>query len=116
VPRETPRSSPAVYGVLRWIAPAALLADLWRPEMYWRLAMLTRKDTVGILLASALFAVVAVAFVFFPNGAQQANWGFGLEWECTNPGKGPVCVRKQSAGERSPGQPVPASSEVQPRH
>lgn len=84
--------------------------------MYWRLAALTRRDTVGILLASALFAAVTVAYVFFPNGAQRANWGFGPDWECTNPGKGPICVRKRSAGDRTPGLPAPAAAAVEARH
>jgi hypothetical protein len=61
--------------------------------MYWQL---TRKDITGILVAIAILAVVFVAFVGYANVGQQVNWGFGPEWECTNPGKGgPVCVKRQ---------------------
>jgi hypothetical protein len=63
--------------------------------MYWRLLSLTRKDVVGILLAIALLVVIFVAFVGRIYWAHSANWGFGPEWACTNPGQGgPVCVKR----------------------
>jgi hypothetical protein len=62
--------------------------------MYWQL--LTRKDVLGIVAAVALLAVVFLAYVNYPGYGQPANWGFGPDWQCTNPGEGPVCVKRQS--------------------
>jgi hypothetical protein len=52
---------------------------------------LQRGDVVIFLVAA--FLIVA-AVVFFEFHVFE-NWGFGPDWECTNPGYGgPVCVKK----------------------
>jgi hypothetical protein len=66
--------------------------------MNWRL--LTWKDMLGIALAVALAGGLFFYYVVHPNFGRplrlDANFGFGSDWSCTDPGKGdPVCVKKQ---------------------
>jgi hypothetical protein len=84
--------------------------------MYW--PYLTRKDIVGILLAIAILLAIFLAYLARVYWGDVPNWGFGPEWECTNPGQGePVCVRRRSATEGTPTPSAPAAgaSEVRAR-
>jgi hypothetical protein len=51
----------------------------------------------------AILAVIAgfLALTFIPF--RSPNFGFGTDWDCTNPGQGgPVCVKREGAPD-SPG-------------
>jgi hypothetical protein len=66
--------------------------------MNWRL--LTWKDWFGMLLAAALAAAFLLYYVVHPGVGRparlDANFGFGADWVCKDPGKGdPICVKKQ---------------------
>ncbi len=63
---------------------------------------LTRQDIAGILLLIVVLAGVFFAWVILPNAGLMTKWGFGPEWECSNPGKGgPVCVQRRAKPENS---------------
>jgi hypothetical protein len=48
-------------------------------------------DVAAVLLLAAILAMMLVAFVDLPR--LTGNWGFGPDWECSNPGKGGfVCL------------------------
>lgn len=50
-------------------------------------------DVKAVLLLTAILVIMFAAFVRFPG--LTASWGFGPNWECSNPGKGgPVCLKK----------------------
>jgi len=50
-------------------------------------------DVTAVLLLAAILVIMLVAFVELP--VLTGNWGFGPDWECSNPGKGgPVCLKK----------------------
>jgi hypothetical protein len=69
-------------------------------EMNW--PYLTREEIAGILLLIVVLAGVFFAWVILPNSGLMTNWGFGPEWECSNPGKGgPVCVKRLAKPENS---------------
>ena len=62
--------------------------------MWWRTLRL--GDIAAIVLAVVVIGgLVYQAVEFRGRGIGPSNWGFGPEWECTNPGKGePVCLKK----------------------
>jgi hypothetical protein len=65
--------------------------------MNWRL--LTWKDWFEALLAAALAGTLLLYYLMQPGVGRpglDANFGFGPDWVCKNPGTGePVCVKKQ---------------------
>jgi len=63
--------------------------------MWWFHAFQS-KDRKAILLAAALLAVLAIAWIKFGSsgGTLTNNNGFGPGWNCVNPGEGDsVCIK-----------------------
>jgi hypothetical protein len=59
--------------------------------MRWR--TLRFGDVTAVLLLAAILVMMLVAFVDLRG--LTGSWGFGPDWECSNPGKGgPVCLKK----------------------
>ena len=77
--------------------------------MDWRL--LSRRDIVGLLLAAGIIVLLGVVYLAFPGLGQRANFGFGPDWACTDPGQGgPVCIRSRAGATGDPGSRQPTAA------
>lgn len=74
--------------------------------MYWQMRLLTFKEVVRISAATVLVVAIGAAMVAF--GGRWGNAGFGPEWECMNPGQGPVCIKRIATSGNHPTE-APAS-------
>ena len=55
---------------------------------------LTCPNIRGILIVVFIVGALLFSFAMFPYPKLAANWGFGPQWNCFNPGRGePVCIR-----------------------
>jgi hypothetical protein len=62
------------------------------------LAMNLRLRFAEVALVAFLAILGILLFcgwLMLPNSIRGSNWGFGPEWDCSNPGKGsgPVCIK-----------------------
>ena len=69
-------------------------------RMNWRL--LTWQDVFGMVLMATLAVAFLMYYVEHPSVGRptklDANFGFGPDWVCKDPGQGdPICVKKQPA-------------------
>jgi hypothetical protein len=71
------------------------LETLSRENLMWWLHTL-RKDVKAIVLAVALVAALAIAWIKFgSSGGTAVKNNFGPDWNCVNPGEGDsVCIKK----------------------
>jgi hypothetical protein len=61
--------------------------------MIW--SHLARRDIEGIFIAIFILGGVFLVWVMIPDMGKKTNWGFGPDWECSNPGNGdPVRVKR----------------------
>jgi len=65
--------------------------------------LLRRGDVAGIIFAVLLIAAALFLLVRFPQSVPGHNYGFGPEWDCTNPGSagGVSCVKRASDSSAS---------------
>jgi hypothetical protein len=67
---------------------------------------LTRRDVVGLVVAVAIVGALLWASFVTREAREKTNWGFGPEWECSNPlgrgGAGPICFKRAAGDEKQP--------------
>jgi hypothetical protein len=59
------------------------------------LALSDARDIAGGALAIIILVAALFASIFGPELSRKANFGFGPEWDCVNPGKisGLFCIK-----------------------